>query len=147
MKIASRIPEEKQVLDETVSALTPLYEYFGLLDVQQVDGSSATPEQVRELVEFTISELKFRAAALESANIRVEELSQLHEELEAGVTYDDALDCATIDAMEALMNSGIADTSFDGELTFDQNVVISKDDFKPYIRHAIQTWLAVKLNS
>lgn len=61
------------------------------------------------------------------------------------VEYDDALDHATIDAMEALAASGASDTTADGELSFLPAIVMTKEDFKPIVRQALRSWLALKI--
>lgn len=62
-----------------------------------------------------------------------------------GVHYDEALDYATIDLMDALLGSGAANTTFDGDLSFDESVVFSKEDLKPILRQAIDTWICNKV--
>lgn len=64
---------------------------------------------------------------------------------EYGIEYDEDLDHATIDMMEALIASGASEPTFDGELTFTENIIISKEDFKPIVRQAIESWLHLKV--
>jgi len=65
--------------------------------------------------------------------------------LRDGVEYDEDLDHATIDMMEALVASGASEPTFDGELSFQEAIVISKEDFKPIVRQAIESWLRLKV--
>ena len=61
-----------------------------------------------------------------------------------GIQYDEALDYATIDLMDAILGTGAADTTYDGELKFDSKVTFSKEDFKPLLRQALETWITLK---
>ena len=65
--------------------------------------------------------------------------------LDTGVEYDEDLDHATIDMMEAFVASGASEPTFDGELSFNEHIVISKEDFKPIVRQAIESWLRLKM--
>ncbi len=62
-----------------------------------------------------------------------------------GVDFDEVLDQATMDLMEAFLSSGAATPTFDGELHFEEAVVFSKSDLKPILREAIDSWLRLKL--
>jgi hypothetical protein len=72
-------------------------------------------------------------------------LREMHDALEAGVEYDEELDHATADMMQALMASGAADSTFDGEISFSESIALSKEDMKPIVRTAIESWLRLKL--
>ncbi len=61
------------------------------------------------------------------------------------VTYDEALDHATADLMDAFAASGAADVSADGELGFDEHVLFSKSDLKPILREAILRYIDQKI--
>lgn len=65
--------------------------------------------------------------------------------LSEGIKYDDALDHATTDLMDAFLGSGAAGTTFDGALSFEEGVVFTKEDIKPLLRQAIDTWISMKI--
>lgn len=60
------------------------------------------------------------------------------------VTYDDAMDHATADLMDAFTSSGAADVTDDGDLMFDARISFSKGDLKPILREAIIRWVEQK---
>ena len=61
------------------------------------------------------------------------------------VSYDEALDHATADLMDAFAASGGADVTANGELGFDGTITYSKSDLKPILREAISRYIDVKL--
>lgn len=61
------------------------------------------------------------------------------------VSYDEALDHATADLMDAFAASGSADVTADGELDFDSRVSFSKSDLKPMVREAILRYVDCKI--
>jgi hypothetical protein len=61
------------------------------------------------------------------------------------VSYDDALDHATADLMDALVSSGVADVDHSGDLVFDARVALKKGDLKPVLREAITRWVDLKI--
>lgn len=65
--------------------------------------------------------------------------------LSEGVHYDEALDFATIDLIDALLGSGAANVTYSGDLSFDENVTFTKEDLKPILRQAIDTWVCNKV--
>lgn len=62
-----------------------------------------------------------------------------------GIDYDDALDHAAADLMDAFAASGSAEVTADGELAFDERITFSKSDIKPMLREAIVRWIEVKM--
>lgn len=62
------------------------------------------------------------------------------------ISYDEALDHATMDLMDAFAASGGADVTANGELGFDGSVMYSKSDLKPILREAISRYVDVKLS-
>lgn len=103
-----------------------LLEIVNILDKQV---STQELELARQDVIFSILERKFSIIQLA---------------IQEGIEYDEDLDHATIDMMEAIIASGASEPTFDGELAFRENIVISKDDFKPIVRQAIESWLRLK---
>lgn len=61
------------------------------------------------------------------------------------VSYDEAMDHASIDLMDAFTSSGAAEVSANGDLSFDEKVVLTKADIKPILREAIRGWVEAKL--
>lgn len=61
------------------------------------------------------------------------------------VTYDEALDHATADLMDAFAASGGADVTAHGELGFDGTITYSKSDLKPILREAILRYIDLKI--
>jgi hypothetical protein len=61
------------------------------------------------------------------------------------VSYDEALDHATADLMDAFIGSGAAESDHSGDLVFDSRVAMKKSDFKPVLREAISRWVEMKL--
>ena len=62
------------------------------------------------------------------------------------VDYDEALDHASMDLMDAFCSSGSADVTPDGELEFDERVTFTKEDLKPILRTALERWLECRLS-
>lgn len=77
-------------------------------------------------------------------SVKIAEQDEVLSTLHKGVPYDEDLDHATADLMDAFLGSGAATPTFDGEISFDEAVVFSKSDLKPMLREAIQTWLRLK---
>jgi hypothetical protein len=61
------------------------------------------------------------------------------------VTYDEALDHATADLMDAFAATGGADVTANGELGFDASITYSKSDLKPILREAILRYIEQKI--
>lgn len=74
-------------------------------------------------------------------------LAQAMELLDSMMTvpYDDPLDQATLDMMDAFTSSGDADIDANGDLVFDQRISFSKSDLKPVLREAITRWVDLKI--
>jgi hypothetical protein len=72
-------------------------------------------------------------------------LVKLREAFSNGVSYDEELDHATIDFMDAIMASGAAEATFDGEISFTTDLIMSKEDIKPILREAISSWVRLKI--
>lgn len=78
-------------------------------------------------------------------NIKYNEAMDVLDSL-TDVSYDDALDHATADLMDALIASGAADSDHSGDLVFDARVALKKSDFKPVLREAISRWVEQKIS-
>lgn len=61
------------------------------------------------------------------------------------IGFDEALDFATLDLMDAFLGSGAADTTSTGELAFESGVTFTRQDLKPLLRQAIITWVNTKV--
>jgi hypothetical protein len=62
------------------------------------------------------------------------------------VGYDEALDHATADLMDALIGTGAAEADQDGDLVFDSRVSMGKADLKSPLREAIRRWIELKVS-
>lgn len=61
------------------------------------------------------------------------------------VRYDDALDHATLDFMDALVSNGSTDVSEEGNILFDSRTELTKGDLKPMVREGISRWIRCKI--
>lgn len=95
-----------------------------------------------ERLEHSYGNLQMEAATL-AAQCSMQE-DKLEDLMHIG--FDDALEYATLDLMDAFLGSGAASTTFDGDLSFDPNVTFTKQDLKPVLRQAIITWISTKVN-
>lgn len=110
-------------------------------------------EQVDDLVASQLFLINTLQAELEQlladlAGVKIElELSQeLNSKLVDDIGYDSSLDEATGDLMQSLVASGIADFAPDGEIIFDNRVLVGRSDLKPILRDAIVTWIEKRLS-
>jgi hypothetical protein len=62
------------------------------------------------------------------------------------VSYDEALDHAAADLMDAFIASGAAEADHSGDLVFDARVAMKKSDVKPVLREAIMRWIELKIS-
>ena len=114
------------------------------LDVLVVQTSSVLQSMVQTL-EHAAVDLAYARSEATQLSMKVDELESVVENLLGDVSYDDALDDATADLMDCLASSGSADVTADGELAFDERVVFSKEDLKPYLQQAITRWIERRL--
>jgi len=61
------------------------------------------------------------------------------------VPYDEALDHATMDLMDAMASTGQCEINHNGELEFNGRVTFGKGDLKPLLREAIYRWSGLKI--
>lgn len=80
-----------------------------------------------------------------SLSTQLDLLERTFENLTEGVQFDAELDQASVDLMDAFISSGCAEATDHGELSFDKDVVFTKEDLKPILRQAIDTWLTMKI--
>jgi len=158
MKIVSRISQEdedlqrlREILEAATSGaiaeggdLEPADNLSGL--VTQVDITCASLLETLNICDEKMNEMG-RDLQRYATHIAHQDaiLQNIHLAMQGGVEYDEDLDHATIDMMEALVASGASEPTFDGELSFAENIVISKEDFKPIVRQAIESWLRLKV--
>lgn len=98
-----------------------------------------------QTLEYTSTDLAFARAEATQLSLRVDELESILESVLGDVSFDQALDHAIVDLMDGISSSGAADITADGELVFDSRVTFSKEDLKPYLQHAITTWIEERL--
>lgn len=96
-----------------------------------------------EVLEHDCDSLQREATAVNARNTMLEQkIDNL-----VRIGFDEALDDATTDLVDALLNSGIASNTFDGGMSFDPNVSLTKQDIKPLLRQAIITWVSTKVRT
>lgn len=154
MRIVSRLNEEETQIERLQSILEAAS--YGVISehgstipgenlddlVTQVDETMADFMETVDNLEEGIDNLQSEVMGL---SVQCEAQQRLLEDLVNGVSYDEALDEATIVLIDALLGSGGATTTFDGDLSFDENVTYSKQDLKPFLRQAIDTWISLKV--
>ena len=158
MKIVSRLSEEEEQvlrLRDIVEAATggaisdegdlPLATDLRSI-VTQVDITCAS---LLETIKDADNENLYLSARIDKLEAQLKsqeiELQAITDSLSGGVEFDDALDHATIDFMESILASGVAEPTFDGEISFATNVPIKKEDLKPMIAQAVESWLQSKI--
>ncbi|WP_407306550.1 hypothetical protein [Acinetobacter sp.] len=110
--------------------------------VTQIDELAADYMETVDVLEENYEALQHEVLSLNAQCLHQEKMIT---KLIEGVRYDDALEYATIDLIDSLLGSGAASTTFSGNLSFDPRVVLVKDDFKPILRQAIETWVNMKV--
>lgn len=128
-KIISRLSEDEtqfQRLRDIIEIATggaispggdmePAQSLFELVSQVDITCASLIEEQVRledKLHQLSVDYLQLATKIAEQDSM----LKNIHAVLEDGVSYDDDLDHATIDLMDALLASGVAEPTFDGEI-------------------------------
>lgn len=124
----------------TNGSVTPEATLPGL--VTQVEDTIMAYMEDVEVLEHSYSNVKQEAAALATQCAMQE--NKLDDIMHVG--FDDALDYATIDLMDAFLGSGAANTTFGGDISFDPDVSFTKQDLKPLLRQAIITWISTKVS-
>lgn len=99
---------------------------------------------INATVQILMQNLGIADAMIIALQGRLMDAKEMLEKL-GDVSYDEELDHATMDLMDAFVGSGIADINADGELTFDSRVLVSKGDLKPLLREAISRWVDLKI--
>jgi hypothetical protein len=85
-------------------------------------------------------------SAVDNINLSIEVFQQQTKlDQLTNVNYDEALEHATIDLMDTIVSSGIANISDEGDVVFDTRSVVTKNDLKPALRVAINRWVEQKL--
>jgi len=110
--------------------------------IMQAGGVIAAMLQTLEHQAVDLSVSRVEATQL---SMRVDELESIVENLLQDVSYDEALDHAAADLMDCICGSGAADVDADGDIVFDERIVISKADIKPWLQQAITRWIEQKL--
>lgn len=98
-----------------------------------------------QTLEYASADLSVARMEAAQYSLKIDELESVVECLLGDVGFDGALDAATTDLMDCLASSGAAETTADGKLVFDERVTFSKEDIKPYLQHAITTWIEQRL--
>lgn len=127
----------------TISAAADLSEIVTHIEIA-VSSLCAT----LNLYDDEVAQLSLENSRLVSQISKLDDsLHEIYSVIENGVDYDEDLDHATIDMMEAFIASGATEPTFDGEISFSEKIIISKEDLKPIVRQAIDSWLRLKVKS
>lgn len=108
-----------------------------------LDDLEQTFKAINAVWQVALFDLKILSHSNMVLELRYNEILDVLESV-MDVSYDEALDHATADLMDAFCSSGSAETNADGELEFDSRVVFSKGDLKPILREAINRWVELK---
>ena len=147
MRIVSRLNEDtaqhdrlKEILEAATDGnITPGNTLEEL--VTQVDDTIVSyMEQVDQLEE----DYQALRHEVDTLSVQVTLQEKMLESITGGIQFDEALDYATLDLMDALLGSGTADSTFDGDISFEDGVVFTKEDLKPILRQALDTWITLK---
>lgn len=109
--------------------------------VTQVDNTVVGYMRDVDGLQYAYGNLQLEAAALATQCAMQEQI--LDSVMEVG--FDESLDDASTDLMDAFLGSGAATSTFDGDISFDPTVTFSKQDIKPLLRQAIITWITSKV--
>lgn len=110
--------------------------------VGQVDETFCNFMETVDNLEQNYESLHSEVLAL---TVQCSEQEKIIDRVTDGVQFDEALDHATLDLMDALLSSGAANSTFDGDISFDVDVIFTREDLKPILRQAIDTWINVKV--
>lgn len=105
-----------------------------------ITGMAQTIEQVA--VDLALA----RSEAVQYS-LQVDQLESLVENLMGDVSYDEALDDAAVELMDAFSSSGATEITADGALCFDERVTFTKEDVKPYLQRAIIMWIERRIGA
>jgi hypothetical protein len=99
------------------------------------------------LVEVDNLEENYVALQHEALSLSVQTAAQekIIDSLTNGIQFDEALEHATITLMDSFLGSGAADSTFDGGLSFESGVIFTKEDLKPMLRQALDSWITMKI--
>lgn len=110
--------------------------------VTQIEDAVLNCMDYSEKLSDAYGNLRLDAAGLEAqCTMQEQKLEEIQH-----VGFDEALDYATLDLMDAFLGSGAANASFSGDLSFDPCVMLTKQDLKPLLRQAIITWVNNKVS-
>ena len=126
------------------STLEPADDLEGL--VTQTDIACASLLETLNRVSLDLEQIQVDRSYLEMFISRQKDyFKPIKTAVDDGVTYDEDLEHATIDTMEALLATGAFETTFNGEIALQDGAFLTKEDFKPIVRQAIDSWLRLKL--
>lgn len=77
-------------------------------------------------------------------NVKYEEMMDVLSSF-MDVSYDEPLDHAAADLMDAFVGTGAAEANAQGELQFDSRITMGRSDIKPVLREAILRWVDLKM--
>lgn len=151
MKIVSRLPEEEAQLERLRNILEAATG-GAIAPGGDLEPATTLTDLVGQ-VDITCISLLETIDVVERDNIRLGNIALSHQinyttlrdAFASGVSYDEDLDHAATDFIESMLASNAAESTFDGEISFRPGVVMSKEDLKPMLREAINSWVRLKL--
>ena len=154
MRIVSRLTEEESQFHRLRMILDAASD-GEISENGPIEPGKTLPELITQVDNVCINFLEQIESLEESYEVVRQEARALFAQVDAqdtmiqrlveGVQYDEALDYATVDLMDAILGSGAANTTFNGDLSFEDSVVLNKEDIKPMLRQAIETWINMKV--
>lgn len=147
-KITTRHPDVEESIAEFIQHI--IAEVGGPMpaDVTDIDSMLATVRQMlHALVDESLKQAEARVLVQTELMIVKYKLSEANKIIESvtDVSYDEALDHATMDMMDVITSAGLAEITDEGDLRFDSSVVATKGDLKPALREAIARWVQLKV--
>jgi len=154
MRIVSRLNQEDEQLERLKSILEAVTD-GDVSDYGETKPGDTLEELVTQVdlafVDYMeqVDDLEEACDELESENMALAVQCAVQEktieDVSSGVPFDEALDHATLDLMDALLGSGSANTTYDGGIAFEEGIVFTREDLKPLLRQAIDTWITMKV--
>lgn len=154
MRIVSRLNQDDDQLDRLKNILEAVTD-GDVSDYGHTKPGQTLDELVTQVDEAFVTYIEEANSLEEQCDVLQAENIALHvqcavqektiDTVSAGVPFDEALDHATFDLMDALLGSGSANTTYDGGIAFEEGVVFTREDLKPLLRIAIDTWIMMKV--
>lgn len=148
MKITSRIDEENNQREQLLNIIKESVSEEDFEDIIDCDTLELI-SQVSMIQALLLTEIEhlssMNSSLLEQVIERDISLSYLQKAI-SDIPYDEDLDNATTDMIEAFLASSMTEVTFDGDkIIFTPNSIFSKSEFKPIAREVINSWIQAKI--